>query len=866
VENEKLHRLYLRKQTLVNRKLAWFYRGEFTMQIKILVADDSAADRLVIRSMLNDYCIFTAHDGLEVMRMLEEHDGINLLILDLDMPNMDGFQVLEALRRDERYRRLRTIILTDYNDLENEAEGLKLGANDYIRKPIQRESLRARVEVHAALLRTEQALEQQLGEQAMTVDMILEQAPIGIVITHNCDPMRPEGTDVRINARYEQITGRTKEELIRLGWMKITHPDDLNEELGSFRKLVSGEINMYSMDKRYIRPDGSVVWVHTVVASIYSLDNKNCSVICLVQDITEQKAIEMALKESERSKSVLLSHLPGLAYRCNCDRDWTMQYVSQGCFNLTGYQPESLLYNRDLSFNDLISPEYREVLWNEWQRILHERKPFKFEYEIITATGEKKWVLEMGQGIYNDNGEVEALEGIILDISDRKAIEDALKYNYEHDRWTGLYNRDYLVSLLKKDAVRKKQSKKALIGINLSMIHVLAAKYGFQYSQNLVKKTAETLSQYCAENRILFYTHEHRFVFYILNYKDKDELLDFSNTIADTLGSLFAMERIGGGIGVLEIEPSQSELDIDLVLRRLLLASEKSISMSARDFEISFYNEELEAMVDRERDIVKAMNDIAAGNSTNDELFLLYQPIIDLRSGALFGFEALARLRTGKFGMVSPMEFIPIAEKTKLILPLGEKVIIQAFRFFSRLKEIGYDKISVSINISIVQLLSPDFTDRLLELMDRMQVDKSNVGIEITESVFTSDYENINNNICKLRESGILIAIDDFGTGYSSLARVKGLTVDCIKIDKYFIDKLLNTDISKAITDDIISIVHKLGCFTIAEGVEHESQLQYLKEHGCDMIQGYLISRPLNEDDAIRFLADCFLKNKAMEE
>ena len=109
------------------------------MQIKILVADDSAADRLVIRSMLNDYCIFTAHDGLEVMRMLEEHDGINLLILDLDMPNMDGFQVLEALRRDERYRRLRTIILTDYNDLENEAEGLKLGANDYIRKPFKSE-------------------------------------------------------------------------------------------------------------------------------------------------------------------------------------------------------------------------------------------------------------------------------------------------------------------------------------------------------------------------------------------------------------------------------------------------------------------------------------------------------------------------------------------------------------------------------------------------------------------------------------------------------------------------------------------------------------------------------------------------------
>ena len=195
-----------------------------------------------------------------------------------------------------------------------------------------------------------------------------------------------------------------------------------------------------------------------------------------------------ALNESERSKSVLLSHLPGLAYRCNYDHDWTMQYVSNGCFNLTGYPPESLLYNRDLSYNEIISPEYRQVLWDEWERVLAARQPFKYKYEITTASGERKWVLEMGQGIYNDDGEVEALEGIVLDISDRKAIENALKYNNEHDRLTGLYNRDYLVSLLERDVRLKKNSKKALIGINLSMVQLLTANYGFQYSQNLLKK------------------------------------------------------------------------------------------------------------------------------------------------------------------------------------------------------------------------------------------------------------------------------------------------------------------------------------------------------------------------------------------
>ncbi len=307
------------------------------MLIKILVVDDSATDRLIIQSMLSEYCTLTASDGLEAMRILQEHDGINLLILDLNMPNMDGFQVLEALKENERFKKLRTIILSSNQEIEDEIRGLKLGAVDYIRKPIHMDSLKARIDIHVALLNAEQALEQQLGEQNQTFEMIFEQAPIGISITHIRDQAHPEGVHIKINKRYEQITGRTKEELINMGWETITHPDDLEEDLTNLKKLQSGEIKIYSMDKRYIKPDGSVVWVHMVVAPLTLSNGKDCSHICLVQDITERKEIEKALNESERSKSVLLYHLPGLAYRCKFDRNWTMLYVSNGCYNLTGY-------------------------------------------------------------------------------------------------------------------------------------------------------------------------------------------------------------------------------------------------------------------------------------------------------------------------------------------------------------------------------------------------------------------------------------------------------------------------------------------------------------------------------------------------
>jgi len=396
-----------------------FGMGGFMMLVKILVVDDSAADRLIIREMLSDYDVLTACNGSEAMSILEEHTGIDLILLNLKMPDMDGFRILEALKDDKRFDRLRTIILTDCNEPENEIKGLELGAVDYIRKPINMYSLRARIDVHVELLRVEHELKQRLDE-------------------------------------------------------------------------------------------------------------------------------------SERSKSVLLSHLPGLAYRCSFDRDWTMQFVSKGCLDLTGYPPESLLYNRDLSFNDIIAPEYRESLWNEWVRVLEERKTFNYEYEIVTADGERKWVIEIGQGIFNDDGAVEALEGIVLDISDRKAIEKALIYNNEHDRLTGLYNRDYLMSVLEKDAVLKRDSMKALVCVNLSMIQLLAANYGFRYARDLIKTTAEILGKLCTEDRPVQDPGEY-FCFYLRDYEDKSELVDFGGVIANALGTLLLTERIGGGIGILEI-------------------------------------------------------------------------------------------------------------------------------------------------------------------------------------------------------------------------------------------------------------------------------------------------------------------------
>jgi PAS domain S-box-containing protein len=822
------------------------------MSEKILIVDDSAADRLIIKNMLRDYDVFTAEDGFRALEILSEDNEIGLIVLDLNMPGMSGFEVLSRLKEDHRFSKIRSIILTNYDELDNEILGLKLGAIDYIRKPVNIESLRARIDIHLEFLRVQTILESRLEDKAHTLDTVFFQAPIGISISHSMTAGDFISHDMTsINPAFEKITGWDNDSLIRMGWAKITHPDDLAEDVENFNKLQSGEIESYSMDKRFIRPDGKTVWVHMVVASLSQADNGKYRYICLIQDISRRKAMESALAESERSKAVLLSHLPGLAYRCSYDKNWTMQFVSDGCYDLTGWPASSLLQNKDLTFNDLIVPEYRDLLWQQWQQVLASKEQFKQEYEIITASGQKKWVLELGQGIYSANGEVEALEGIILDVSDRKDVENSLRFATEHDTWTGLYNLRYLENLLRQEAHKHRIEARALIGINMSALHAFNLTYGFRYTRMLIKNVAQALEKFIDDKRMLFLVYEQQFAFYIKSYEKTSELTDFCQKVFYTLRNLLKVERVNVGIGIVEID-EENEAVPDRLLKSLLIASERALEhLDALPY--SFFDQGMEAEIQRSDDITRELLEIAS-KPDDERLFLQYQPILDLKTRRICCFEALARLRSPKYGLISPLEFIPIAEESKLIIPLGENILRQSFNFMSRLTSNGYTDIGLSVNVSAIQLLKPDFISNLNSMISEMQINPNNLSLEITESILAQDYAEINRILGEIKETGINIAIDDFGTGYSSLARERELNVNCLKIDKAFIDKLMYLSPEDAITGDIISMAHRLGHYVIAEGVEHEEQMLYLADHECDRIQGFLISKPQDGDRAIGLL------------
>jgi EAL domain-containing protein (putative c-di-GMP-specific phosphodiesterase class I) len=235
--------------------------------------------------------------------------------------------------------------------------------------------------------------------------------------------------------------------------------------------------------------------------------------------------------------------------------------------------------------------------------------------------------------------------------------------------------------------------------------------------------------------------------------------------------------------------------------------------------------------------------------------YVQYQPIVKSDGSEVVSFEALIRWDDEELGAVSPLQFIPLAESSGLILPIGELVCQKVMEFYMELKKYGYDKIKLSINVSIVQFYQKQFVENLVKLTKECGIDPKYIQLEITESVMIETYDYIVEKLNELKKHGFHIALDDFGTGFSSLAYLQKLPIDVIKIDKTFIDQIYDLR-GATLVDATISIANRFGITTIAEGVETKEQVDYLVDKKCDLIQGFYYSKALMAKDAIQFVID----------
>ncbi len=373
-----------------------------------------------------------------------------------------------------------------------------------------------------------QNLSQQLQEREALFKAVFEQSPVGISLVNNIE------SQSQINTEFARILSRSKDEISLLSWIDITHPDDLKEDLEQFARFISREISGYSMEKRYLKPDGSYIWVQMVISRIQvnGVSTKNWNHLCIVQDINDRKVAEETLCESERSKSMLLANLPGMAYRCKFDKQWTMMFISEGCNTLTGYKPESLVDNNEQSYNDLILPEFREPLWREWEDSVKFNAPFRFEYKISTASGDHKWVLETGQSVNNDDGSVIALEGIIIDITESRKRLEQIQYINEHDYMTGLYNRRYY-ELEKNRLASLDCSPISIIMADINGIRLINNAFGLAEGDRLIIETAKLMQSCCRDGDLLARTGGDDFTI-LLPYTGREKAYEITDQIKES--------------------------------------------------------------------------------------------------------------------------------------------------------------------------------------------------------------------------------------------------------------------------------------------------------------------------------------------
>lgn len=339
----------------------------------------------------------------------------------------------------------------------------------------------------------------QLIESESLFKAVFDQSPIGIATISD------DSKTSRVNEAYIELINRTHTDVEKNDWKAMTHPEDLGREEILFDAFKRGEISEYEIEKRLKVSEDDYFWVRLGISSLNLGNDRKFNYLCLIQDISEKVKVNLALKESERSKDVLLSHIPGLAYRCKNDTCYTMEYVSAGCLNLTGYYPEDFIQNKKLCYSDIIDSQYKEILRNQWDQALLKHENFRGEYQIITSQDEYKWVLELGQGIYNFDGSVIAIEGIVIDITETKLRDAQIRYMDDHDFLTGLYNRKYFEIEKIKFNQESYLPLSLLIG-DINGVRLINDAYGYAQGDRLITDTAKILQNACGTHATLFRT------------------------------------------------------------------------------------------------------------------------------------------------------------------------------------------------------------------------------------------------------------------------------------------------------------------------------------------------------------------------
>lgn len=596
-------------------------------------------------------------------------------------------------------------------------------------------------------------------------------------------------------------------------------------------------------ERRYLRNDGSLVDVE-VSASRINYGGRDVLVVVL-RDITERKKAEIALRESEQRYQLATEGANDGLW------DWNLLsnevYFSTRWKSMLGYSDDEVDGDPDSWFS-LVHPEDLEQLRTQLDAHLKGgTEHFQSEHRMLHNDGTYRWMLSRGMAVWSEDHTPTRIAGSQTDITERKQVENQFRHDAFHDALTGLPNRALFLDRLGQAVERSKRRPDflfAMLFLDFDRFKVINDSLGHNTGDQLLIAGARRLESCLRTMDTIARLGGDEFVI-LLEYIDSaQDAIHVAERIQETLRPAFHIDGhdifISASTGI--VLGSIGYDRAEDVLRDADIAMYRSKALGRSRYEM--FNTSLRSMamarLEMETQLRRSLE--------HSEFSLYYQPIISLKDNRIIGFETLLRWLHPTIGSIPPNEFVPIAEETGLIVPIGNWVLREACRqmhaWQQKYPHLG--PLTINVNMSGRQFTQPDLADEIQAILQETGLDISSLRFEITESVMLEALESTTNLLNRLKNMGAQLEIDDFGTGYSSLSYLQQLPINAIKIDRSFICKMNLDGSNYGIVQAIIAMVHNLGLQVIAEGVESPDQVNQLRALGCDCAQGFLFYRPMN--------------------
>ncbi|OOG25419.1 PAS domain S-box protein [Thioalkalivibrio denitrificans] len=658
----------------------------------------------------------------------------------------------------------------------------------------------------------------QLDVARQEIRAIFDSMDAGVVVIND------DGTidDCNRQAREWLFSNRDRQELIGAALSQVCPCDEHLRD-----GVLSGAL--YEQDMQF-----GDRYFHIVASDITDAARNGIKKVIICFDITRQKQTESSLTLYGQ---VFETTAEGIAIT---DRDMRFVEVNDAYCRITGYPAEELLGKTPRL---LRSGHHDGTFYREIREALQSDGHWQGETLDRARDGSLIPLLQSISVVRNEQGEVSHYITLVTDISAMKETQARLDFLAHHDPLTELPNRLLFTARLEHaiDLAARNEERFGVLFIDLDRFKTINDSLGHQLGDRLLIDVAQRLGGLVRKSDTIARLGGDEFVVLLERIHASDQAERLAEKLVDAMRKPFYLDgmelHLGCSIGI-TMYPEDGRDAVTLL--KNADAAMYRVKDSGRDGYCKFSQDLSEAVDER-----LALENALRHALREEQLELHYQPVIDMEQRRIVAVEALSRWRHPERGLIPPDCFIPIAEDTKLILPLGEWVARKAIGQFRSWRDQGVMLDCVSINTSGIQLFRPGFVEGLLGILKEYGVEGRHLQIELTENVLMQDVEVCRAVLTRLRDEGIRIAIDDFGTGYSSLAYLKQLPIDMLKIDRSFVSDVPDDPNDCAIVEAIVALAYSLDLVTIAEGVETDAQEFFLRQMGCHRLQGYRYSRPI---------------------